>query len=327
MVCAVLKDANEDAVWGYHLEDTSDRHPGHSARMIFCTKNGLIAEGDTVIFFVSPKDLLPIVAKRDGELRHKLGKFRHNDIIGKEYGTRVASSDGTKRVALLRPTPELWTRALPHRTQIIYLADISFIMQQLNLRDGMTVIESGTGSGSFSHSMARALWPNGKLFTFEFHQSRAQQAKAEFEQHGLLSTVIRIEHRNVCSDGFGVEDQADAVFLDLPSPWEAVPHAYCAMKKTGESRICCFSPCIEQVLKSYEALRASGFTEIKTFECLSKEHEVRALGAGGALLSAVERKRSRKELESMTIVTKPVSEARGHTSYLTFARLPSPVTQ
>jgi len=44
----------------------------------------------------------------------------------------------------LHPTPELWTNVLPHRTQILYLPDISFITMNLNLKPGDKVIETGT---------------------------------------------------------------------------------------------------------------------------------------------------------------------------------------
>lgn len=44
---------------------------------------------------------------------------------------------------LLHPTPELWTQVLPHRTQILYVADISFIISYLDLKPGSKVIESG----------------------------------------------------------------------------------------------------------------------------------------------------------------------------------------
>ena len=49
------------------------------------------------------------------------------------------SKDRKSFVLVLRPTPELWTLALPHRTQIIYNVDISTIIFRLELRPGDTI--------------------------------------------------------------------------------------------------------------------------------------------------------------------------------------------
>lgn len=74
---------------------------------------------------------------------------------------------------VLRPSTDLWTRVLPHRTQIIYHADMAFIMQKLDLRVGSIVVESGTGSGSFTHNLAKTVFPSGRIYTFDFHEQRA----------------------------------------------------------------------------------------------------------------------------------------------------------
>ena len=47
------------------------------------------------------------------------------------------------------------------------------------------VLESGTGSGSLTHALARAISPTGHVHTFDFHQQRADEAAAEFERWAL----------------------------------------------------------------------------------------------------------------------------------------------
>ncbi|OMJ13782.1 tRNA (adenine(58)-N(1))-methyltransferase catalytic subunit TRM61 [Smittium culicis] len=180
----------------------------------------------------------------------------------------MVSSKGRGYVYLLHPTPELWTLAVPHRTQILYLPDISFISAKLNFTPGKVVVESGTGSGSFSHSIARSITGNGgHLYTFEYHEQRVNILRDEIKLHNLSDTVT-LAHRDVCKDGFGLENTADSVFLDLPAPWEAIQHAVKALKKDIVGKICTFSPCIEQVQKTALELNKNGFFDIETFEVL-----------------------------------------------------------
>lgn len=112
---------------------------------------------------------------------------------------------------------------------------------------------AGTGSGSFSHSVARTIGPSGKLWSYEFHEARANKARyvssvnsfyflhalscfsvegtsidccgitplflfppyrEEFTRHGMSDTVT-LTHRNVCKDGFTVTDEADASACSL----------------------------------------------------------------------------------------------------------------
>ncbi|EIN12928.1 tRNA methyltransferase complex GCD14 subunit [Punctularia strigosozonata HHB-11173 SS5] len=231
-----------------------------------------ISAGDTVIVWLTRDQLLPLVVTPGKDLNIKFGYYRHADFVGVPYGTKLGSRNGKGFIHLLRPTPELWTMALPHRTQILYMADIAFITSWLNIRTGSTVVEAGTGSGSFSHSLARTIGPSGHLYTYEFHETRAQKAQEDFVRHGMNN--VTLAHRNVCKDGFTVVDQADAVFLDLPAPWDAIPHAKQALRKDRVARICCFSPCMEQVLRTVSALNENGFSDITMYETLLRPHEV-----------------------------------------------------
>lgn len=152
----------------------------------------------------------------------------------------IAASTGF--IHLLPPTVESWTASLPHRTQVVYTPDYSYIIHRLRLRPGSILIEAGAGSGSFSHAAARAVYnghPNpgtncsgpkrqyGKVWSYEFHEQRVAKLKTEIVEHGL-EDVVEITHRDVYSDGFllntdsasePTSPQADTIFLDLPAPW------------------------------------------------------------------------------------------------------------
>ncbi|POW02145.1 hypothetical protein PSTT_11967, partial [Puccinia striiformis] len=236
-----------------------------------------IQSGDTVIVYQSRDNLTAIVVTPGKKLHTRYGEFPHSDMIGVVFGSKCPSRKGNGFTYLLRPTPELWTLALPHRTQILYHPDISFITSQLDIKPGSYVIEAGTGSGSFSHSISRTIGPRGRLFSFEFHEERHAKAAAEFEAHGLLSSVggpIQLAHRNVIRDGFGdIDVQVDSVFLDLPAPWDALEESKRVMNRSQLSRICCFSPCIEQVQKTCQTLELLGFSDIIMFETLVRTHE------------------------------------------------------
>ncbi|KAA1135794.1 tRNA (adenine-N(1)-)-methyltransferase catalytic subunit trm61 [Puccinia graminis f. sp. tritici] len=244
---------------------------------IFDIRSGTIQSGDTVIVYQSRDNLTAIVVTPGQQLNTRYGEFPHSDMIDIPFGSKCPSRKGNGFTYLLRPTPELWTLALPHRTQILYHPDISFVTSQLNIKPGSYVIEAGTGSGSFSHSIARTIGPGGKLFSFEFHEERHTKAAAEFQAHGLLSSVggpIQLAHRNVIRDGFGDLDvKVDSVFLDLPAPWDALEESKRVMNRSQLSRICCFSPCIEQVQKTCQTLESLGFSDIIMFETLVRTHE------------------------------------------------------
>ncbi|KAK3826007.1 MAG: tRNA methyltransferase complex subunit Cpd1 [Benniella sp.] len=238
--------------------------------------NNTIEEGDLVVVYLSRENMSIIRVKTGEYFNCKFGSYKHTDMIGLQYGTKLGSNTGRGFLYLLYPTPELWTLVLPHRTQILYIADISFVMNFLDLKPGMSMIESGTGSGSFSHSIARTLAPTGHLYTFEYHKERADAAKKEFEEHGL-SDMVTLQCRDVCKNGFDMENKVDAVFLDLPAPWEAVESAKKAFKQDRIGKICTFSPCIEQISRTVTALNEHGFVDIQMYECLLRFNEIRVI--------------------------------------------------
>ncbi|XP_058099234.1 uncharacterized protein LOC131243723 [Magnolia sinica] len=292
-----------------------------------------ISDGDLIIVYERHDNMKAIKVCQGSELQNRFGIFKHSDWIGRSFGSKVLSNKGGF-VYLLAPTPELWTLVLSHRTQILYIADISFVISYLEIVPGCLVLESGTGSGSLTTSLARAVAPSGHVYTFDFHEQRAASAREDFERIGL-SSLITVDVRDIQGEGFPAEycGVADSVFLDLPQPWLAIPSAVKMLKQDGV--LCSFSPCIEQVQRSSETMR-SDFTDIRTFEVLLRTYEVREermkLSGGdksGSLGSRPCKRRQPSSGEAIdgretacsSIMARPCSESRGHTGYLTFARL------
>ncbi|KAI1298447.1 tRNA (adenine(58)-N(1))-methyltransferase catalytic subunit TRMT61A [Halotydeus destructor] len=283
----------------------------------------IIEVGDTVIIYVNTKTLYVQVMEEGKVFQTKFGALKHDSLIGTKYGQKYQCARGY--VHILRPTPELWTMCLPHRTQILYFNDISLITQQLELRPGSVVIEAGTGSGSLTHCMARTVAPHGHIWTFDFHEIRVIEARKEFESHGL-SDVVTVNQRDVCQTGFPTEltNKIDALFLDLPHPWEAIEIAKKMLKKNG--RICCFSPCVEQVQKTAIALQEKKFTEICTLECLHRPFEVKQFVLNsfeGVISNEIPMETGNEVKTESTSKTytsaNPIVEVAGHTGFLTFA--------
>lgn len=235
--------------------------------------------GDLVVIMESFDRLTFAYVEEKGMYSNRHGHFSHKDFIGKPFGSKVRSrsNQGYGYCFLLKPTPELWARSLTHRTQIVHELDQSQIIFQLHLRPNMMVVESGTGSGAMSHAILRTIAPHGKLHTYEFNKMRADTARKEFEKNGV-SHLVSVHHRDVCAKaeeeaGFDLPQRSvDAVFLDLPEPWLAVPHAAKILKPNA--RIASYSPCVEQTQRTVEVLKKAGFHSMKTMEYRLQEHYV-----------------------------------------------------
>ncbi|XP_063049599.1 tRNA (adenine(58)-N(1))-methyltransferase catalytic subunit TRMT61A [Engraulis encrasicolus] len=297
--------------------------------MSFVEYSSCIQEGDVVIVFLGHESMMPVQVQRGAQTQTRYGAIRHSsDLIGRRFGSKVTCSKGGW-VYVLHPTPELWTLNLPHRTQILYSADIATITLMLDLKPGAVVCESGTGSGSLSHAILRSIAPSGHLHTVEFHSERAQKAREEFQRH-RVGHLVTVRNHDVCRQGFGVVGVANAVFLDIPSPWEAIPHAKTALRKQG-GRVCSFSPCIEQVQRVCDVLASCGFSDITTLEVLLRTHDVRSVTLALPDFGPEDDDDTQTQTHtppapsnaSTTVKTAtPPREMAAHTGYLTFATKP-----
>eukprot|EP00759_Apiculatamorpha_spiralis_P016994 PhF_6_TR23251/c0_g1_i1/m.32642/K07442/TRM61, GCD14; tRNA (adenine57-N1/adenine58-N1)-methyltransferase catalytic subunit len=288
------------------------------------TTDTLIKEGDLVIISSGYGHLHPTLIKSGGQISIKDGLVRHRDVISKPFGSKLDVRMGPKLVPvhLLRPTPEMWTLSLPHRTQIIFTIDIAAILFHLDVKPGWHVLEAGTGSGSLTHSFARAVYPTGKVVTCEFHQGRYEEAQKEFQDHKLLGSVVesRIGDISAPSTLDGLADQSfDSIFLDVPKPWTFFENKQDRVLRGG-GMFCGFSPCIEQTEKTATILRESGqYIDVKIIECIGRKYDI-------VHTTARQQKRVRDDdgtappPQPPQHYLKPQDGGLGHSAFLTFAR-------
>ncbi len=244
---------------------------------LFHGVSDVVAEGELVLLYAGYDGIFPITLKRNKYHNCKYGHFAHNDIIGKIYGSRIESKKGnvSGRVYVLKVTPNLWAKAVTLRTQIIQPSDQAVIISMLCIRSGSIVVESGTGSGAFTISLAQTVAPHGQVYTFEFNKDRVNKIYQDMKLLGIES-VVTATHGDACAEkGFSIVEtgSADAVMLDVPNPWLAINNAKRCLKIDG--RVCTYSPCIEQVQKNCIALKEKGFHSIKTIEVRLRNYSVK----------------------------------------------------
>jgi tRNA (adenine57-N1/adenine58-N1)-methyltransferase len=257
----------------------------------------LISEGDDIFLYLDRKRTYLVRVEAEKSFHTHKGYIQLGDLIGKEYGTRIVSSMDTEFVAL-KPTLRDHIFKTSRRTQISYPKDISLIIMYSGIGPGSRVVEAGTGTGALTSAIAHYIKPSGRVYTYEVRQEFQKNAKKNLERAGLLD-YVELKEGDVTE---GIEEKdADAVILDLATPWLVVPHAYIALKGSGV--LVSFSPTIDQVVKVVEALTEYGFVCVETVETLMR-------------FMQVERGKTRPQ----TVMT-------GHTGYLTFARKALPIQQ
>lgn len=220
---------------------------------------------------------------------HK-GFIQLDELIGKEYGTCVTSSMGVE-FAALKPILRDYIFKMLRKTQITYPKDIALIIMFSGAGPGSRIVEAGTGTGALTTALAFYVKPEGCVYSYEVRQEFIETASKNLERAGV-SEYVELKNKDVTE---GIDEQdVDAVILDLATPWLVIPHAHLALK--GSGTIVSFSPTIDQVVKTVDALEENAFVAIETVECLMRRMQI------------VKGK------------TRPETLMTGHTGYITFAR-------
>jgi tRNA (adenine57-N1/adenine58-N1)-methyltransferase len=252
--------------------------------------NKKIGEGDYVLLCLDPRRTYMVKVEAGKSFHTHKGFIKLDELIGKEFGAAVQSSLGIEFTAL-KPSLTDYIIKSSRKTQITYPKDAALIVMFSGIGPGSRVVESGTGTGALTMALAHYVKPEGRVYSYELREEFQKNAEKNLKRANLLD-FVELKSGDI-TDGIEERD-LDAVVLDLAVPWLVVPHAYEALKPSGI--IVSFSPTIDQVVKTTEALKENNFVFIETVECLMRAMQV-------------ERGK-----------TRPHTMMTGHTGYITHAR-------
>lgn len=225
--------------------------------------NGTIAqEGDLVQLVGLNHKHFIIRLSVGGVFQTHRGVLKHDEMIGQPYGTQIFSHNGAP-FFLLQPALGDLLRELKRNTQILYPKDIGYILITMGIGPGMHVLEAGTGSGALTCAFAYAVGPQGRVTSYEARPDMQEMALKNLR--GLeLDDRVTLKLRNV-AEGFDERD-VDALFLDLPNPYDYIPQVRQALKPGGFFG--CIVPTTNQVSDLLVALRRSRFAFLDVCELI-----------------------------------------------------------
>ena len=256
----------------------------------------LFRDGDHALILDRKGRRYLVRLQSSGNYQTHLGNLAHDQLIGEEEGTRVATSRGHVLLAV-KPTLADFTRQMPRIATVVYPKDLAAIVTFGDIFPGASVLEAGTGSGAVTIALTRAVGDAGRVVSYDVRADMIERARTNVEAILPAAAQLTVKQGDVY-EGFE-EDGLDRVVLDLPEPWHVVPHASRALVPGGI--FLSFLPTVLQIHELTQALRAERtFDIIETFEVL-----LRPWNVGGRSI-------------------RPAQRMVSHTGFITTARRCSP---
>jgi tRNA (adenine57-N1/adenine58-N1)-methyltransferase len=257
-------------------------------------RSAAVQPGERVVL-VEPDTGYVHLVQLDGKGARKqrgLGVHDPGKLAGLAYGAEVMQ--GAKRVVLVRPTLTDLSHSVPRKAQIILPKDASRIVFELGLGPGDRVLESGIGSGAATLALCWCVGASGKVVSQELREEFAQFAQENVAAAGMAD---RLEvHIGDLTQGVapGVKGPFDAVLLDQPEPWLALPHL--TPHLAAGARVACYTPQVVQMEAVVRSMREAGFVDVRAMELIERGWEVKERGS------------------------RPSFDGLGHTAFLSFGR-------
>lgn len=221
--------------------------------------------GDRVMLLDTKKRRYLLTLAAGGEFHTHAGFVPHDDVVGQSEGAVVRSTKGAE-YTVLRPTLEDYVLEMPRGAQVIYPKDLAPICMLADIGPGMTVFETGIGSGALSTTMLR--W-GADIVGYELREDFANRARANVRE--FLGAEALDRYQVHLADSYEGIDPAhgpfDRAVLDLPEPWRVIPHLEPVLLPGG---VCvAYTPSITQAMQVRQALQGR-WIDARTIEVLHR---------------------------------------------------------
>ena len=226
-----------------------------------------VQAGDIVQLVGRDKRYFIFRVEPGGQLHSHRGVVEHDQLIGHAWGTEVFSHLRHPFFVLIPSTDDL-IRDIKRSSQIMYPKDIGFILMKMSIHAGLNVVEAGTGSGGMTTVLAQAVGQAGHIFSYDLRADMQNLARKNLDHVGLAERVT-FKLRDI-AEGFD-ETDVDALFLDVPNPWDYVSQARRALK--GGGFFGSILPTTNQVSDLLVALQRAGFEFIEVCEVLIRYYK------------------------------------------------------
>lgn len=228
----------------------------------------------TVILTDKKRHKHMITLKEGGRFSSQYGYIDHDVMASLENGAMVMSIGKNHPYRVFSVTYRDYVMHIKRQAQIIYPKDTAAILMWGDIAPNQRILESGVGQGALSIAVLRALGGTGRLTSYEIRQDFADMSRKFISSYlGYEPENHDIQVRDIYE---AVDGEYDRVLLDLPEPWQVVPHMEASLINGG--LLVSYIPTVLQVKTMVDTLKFCGyFDEIETFELILRPWKVDGL--------------------------------------------------
>ena len=227
-----------------------------------------LSSGERIVLIDSRQRRYLVTLEPGGEFHSHAGVISHDQIIGSLEGSEYRTGSNARYLGL-RPTLNDHVLKMPRGAQVIYPKDLGPILILADIEPNQHVFESGVGSGALSTALLRA---GTRVTGYEVREDFAQNAKSNVESFLGPDALTRYDVK--IRDAYEPHDDEgfDRAVLDLPEPWQVVPHLETSLRRGGI--LVAYNPSVIQVQNLRRRLADGPWALIETVEVLNRTWHV-----------------------------------------------------